>query len=476
MGYDYVIANGLLIGADGEMTGDVAIRGETIAAVGPGLAEAAGERAKIIDATGRLVIPGGVDVHVHLETPFCGTVTSDDWNTGTRAAARGGVTTVINFAIPVGKETLVEAFEHCMAAAHPKACVDYCFHMAITNWDRHGNEMEKMVGMGCPTFKQFMIHASEGWQADDRAIYCALERCRDLGAMLLVHAESARVLDELIARYHTPALMRQFGARLHAETRPNFIEAEAIQRAITWAEATGGPLYVVHMSTAEGADLIKAARERGVDVYAETCAQYLVLDDSAFARPDGHLFACCPQIKKKKDQQRLWRGLQNGEVSVISTDTCTFTRAQKARWEGDWTKIPMGLPGLETLLPIVYTHGVLEGRLTRPEFVATCCTNPAKLMGLYPQKGVIAVGSDADLAIIDPTRMIEVDCATMETNADWNPYQGWALTGFAETTFCRGRRIVDDYRFVGESGWGRWLPREKAGALDGHVPAAVLSR
>ena len=253
-------------------------------------------------------------------------------------------------------------------------------------------------------------------------------------------------------------------------TRPNFIEAEAIQRAITWAEVTGGRLYIVHMSTGEGADHVKSARARGVDVYAETCAQYLVLDDSVFDGPDGHLFACCPQVKKKKDEERLWKGLHDGEVSVISTDTCTFNRAQKARWEGDWTKIPMGLPGLETLLPIVYTHGVLEGRLTTAEFVAKCCTNPAKLMGLYPRKGVIAVGSDADLAIIDPRKRIEVDHRTMETNADWSPYQGWSLAGFAETTFCRGRKIVSDYRFVGESGWGRWLPRDRAGSLGNDWP------
>ena len=208
MDYDVVITNGVLVGAEGETRADVAIRGETIAAVGPGLAAVEPRRAEIVDATGRYVIPGGVDVHVHLELPFCGTVSSDDWNTGTRAAARGGVTTVIDFAIPYGEESLLDAYNNWMARARPKACVDYCFHMAITNWDRHGPEMEKLVGMGCPTFKEFMIYASEGWQSDDRAIYNTLERCRDLGAMLLVHAESSRVLDELIARHHTPELMQ----------------------------------------------------------------------------------------------------------------------------------------------------------------------------------------------------------------------------------------------------------------------------
>jgi dihydropyrimidinase len=465
MAYDTIIINGTVVSPDGQEQVDVAIRGETIAAVGRGLASSGANGAAVIDAAGKLVIPGGLDVHVHLELPFCGTVSSDDWRSGTRAAARGGVTTVIDFAIPYGEQTLEDAFNNWMSKAKAKACVDYCFHIAITNWDRHGSEMAKLVKMGCPTFKEFMIYASEGWQADDRAIYNTLERCKELGAMLLVHAESSRVLDELIARHHTPDLMRTQGAKLHAITRPNFIEAEAIQRAITWAEATGGRLYIVHMSTAEGTDHVKAAQGRGVDVYAESCAQYLVLDDSLFAGPDGHLYACCPQIKKKRDQDRLWQGLDRGEVSVVSTDTCTFTRDQKARWEGDWTKIPMGLPGLETLLPIVFTHGVQKGRLSLSQLVAKCCANPARLMGLYPKKGVIAAGSDADIVIIDPSKTLEVDYKTMETHADWSPYQGWRLSGFAETTFSRGRKIVDQYEFVGESGWGRWLPRERAGSL-----------
>jgi dihydropyrimidinase len=464
MAYDLIIANGTVLHAHGHEKADVAVRGEQIAAVAPGLAQSA-DGAKVIDATGKYVMPGGVDVHVHLELPFCGTVSSDDWRTGTRAAARGGVTTVIDFAIPYGDQSLDDAYHAWLERARPKACIDYAFHMAITNWDRHGPEMVKMVRKGCPTFKEFMIYASEGWQADDRAIYNTLERTRELGAMLLVHAESSRVLDELIARHHNLEEMQKLGARLHAMTRPNFIEAEAIQRAVMWAEVTGGQLYIVHMSTGEGTDIIRAARKRGVNVYAETCVQYLVLEDSVFGGPDGHLFACCPQVKKPKDQERLWQGLDDDDVCVISTDTCTFNRAQKARWEGDWTKIPMGLPGLETLLPLVYTHGVLGKRLTLSQFVAKCSTNPAKIMGLYPRKGVLAAGSDADIVIIDPAKKTTVDYTNMETGADWNPYQGWPLAGFAEQTFSRGKQIVADSLCIGEQGWGRWLPREKAGSL-----------
>jgi len=464
MTYDQIITNGTVVTAKGKQRADVALTGEKITAIGNGLAKKA-PAARIIDATGKFVLPGLLDVHVHLEMPFMGAISADDWNTGTRAAARGGVTTVIDFAIPQGTQTLEQAHQTWLAKAKDKACIDYAWHSVITNWDRHGPEMAAMVALGCPTFKEFMIYKAEGLESDDRALFNALEACHKLNAMLLVHAESARVLDELVARHHTPALMAKYGARLHAMTRPNFIEAEAIARVIKWSEVTGGQLYIVHMSTRDGAKLVRDAQQRGVPVVAETCVQYLVLDDSKFARPDGHLFACCPQIKKKKDQERLWKGLDRGEVSVVSTDTCTFNRTQKGLWNGDWTKIPMGLPGVETMLPLLYTHGVLQGRISLRQLVEKCAANPAKLMGLWGRKGNLAPGFDADIVIIDPKKKIAVDHATMETNADWNPYQGWKLAGFAENTFSRGRQIVDDYKFIGQNGWGQWLPRKQAGKL-----------
>ena len=250
---------------------------------------------------------------------------------------------------------------------------------------------------------------------------------------------------------------------MHTLTSPNFIEAEAIQRAIQWTRVTGGRLFIVHMSTGEGAELVKRAQEDGVNVLAETCAQYLALDDSVFSGKDGHLYATCPQLKKPGDQKRLWQGLKNGEVCSVSTDTCTFNRKQKAMWKGDFTKIPMGMPGLETLLPVVYTHGVLKRRLTVNEFVDKCCTAPAKVMGLFPRKGVLRVGSDADIAIIHPRKTKRVDWRKMETNCDWSPYQGWPLAGFAEHTFCRGRQVVKNYKFVGKNGYGQFIPRGAPG-------------
>ena len=460
MRFDKVVKGGSVVTPGGVVSGDIGITGEKIAAVGPGL-DVTG--ATVIDAAGHLVIPGVLDVHVHLALPFMGAVSSDDYRTGTRAGARGGVTTLIDFAIPYKGDSLSAAADNWHKRAEGNALIDYTFHICVTRWDEHKDQIKGMVDRGFSTFKEFMIYESEGWQSDDRAMFGTLEKMKEYGSMLLVHAESSRVLDELIARHHTPELMKRYGARLHRMTRPNFIEAEAIQRAVTWSEVTGGQLYIVHMSTGQGADIIRAAQERGVPVIAETCVQYLVLDDSMFDRDDGHLFACCPQLKKPADVARLWQGLASGEVSVISTDTCTFTREQKALWQGDWTKIPMGMPGLETLLPLTYTKGVLGGRMSIEQMCRKLSTNPAGIMGLAPKKGAIQVGADADIAIIHPTKTMRVDPTTMETNADWSPYDGWELAGFSRTTLSRGDVIVDDYAVVGKEGRGQWLPRTRAG-------------
>jgi dihydropyrimidinase len=460
MKFDRVVTGGNVVTPGGDFVGDVGIIGEKIAAIGEAL-DTAG--ADVVDAAGHHVIPGVLDVHVHLELPFCGTVSSDDYRSGTRAGARGGVTTLIDFAIPSATGTLADAANAWMAKAAGKSLIDYTFHICITRYNEHKDQIAGMVQRGFTTFKEFMIYESEGWQSDDRALFGTLEQMKEHGAMLLVHAESSRVLDELIARSHTPELMKAHGAVLHATTRPNYIEAEAIQRVVHWSEATGGQLYIVHMSTAEGTEIVADAQRRGVPVLAETCVQYLVLDDRVFAGEDGHLFACCPQLKKPADSARLWRGLRGGEVSVISTDTCTFTREQKAMWEGDWTKIPMGMPGLETLMPLVYTKGVLGGQLSLDQMCQKLSTNPARIMGLAPRKGAIRVGADADLVVIHPTRTHTVVPDEMETNADWSPFEGWELAGFARTTLSRGEVIVDDYTVVGREGRGQWLPRTYAG-------------
>jgi len=458
MKLDTIIANGQLVTADGVVRADLGIRGEKIAAIGPRLAVRC-RGAEVIDARGRYVIPGGIDAHVHLDLPVAGTVTADDYESGTRMAACGGVTTVIDFATPELGESLQQALDNWHARAAGRACVDYAFHMSLTDLARQASEISRMIAAGVPTFKQYMIYP--GLQADDADIFRALELLRDAGGMLLVHAESPRVLDLLVARRHNRAEMRQHGARLHALTRPNFIEAEAVQRVLAWVRATQGPLFFVHLSTAEAVDLVEQARSDGLPVAAETCAHYLVLDDRVFARPDGHLYATCPQVKKPGDRRRLWAGLGEGTLGSVSTDTCSFTWRQKDRWGGDCTRLPMGRPGLETLRPIVYTHGVLRGRLSVVDFVRVCCTNPAQTMGLYPRKGDLRIGSDADVAIIHPTRRRRVDWQRLHSRCDWNPYQGMLLAGFPEHTLCRGQAVVRDGEFVGHSGYGRYLPRRR---------------
>ncbi|MEI7634524.1 MAG: dihydropyrimidinase [bacterium] len=462
---DKIVTRGRVVTPSGVVKADVGIRGGKVAAVGAGLAaNAAG--ARLIDARGCLVLPGVIDAHTHLELSIGpGLVSCDDFLTGTRAAARGGVTTIIDFATPARKaggetyESMSEALDARMKLAEGRAMADYSFHVCITNWESHGREMRAIARRGCPTFKMFTIYADRGLSSDDAAIFRALESARDLGAMITLHAESPSVLALLVGRMHTRALMKKYGARLHAMTRPNFIEAEAVARAVCWSRATACPLHIVHMSTGEGAEIIGKAQARGVRVMAETCPQYLVLDDSVFARRDGHLYACSPQVKKPEDSRRLWEGLRDGEIAMLATDTCAFTRSQKAAWNGDFTRIPMGLPGLETLLPIAYTHGVLKKRLTLERMCACLSENPARIMGLWPQKGAIAPGADADIVIIDPSKTMRVDAQHMETNAGWSPYQGWELAGFPRVTISRGEVIVDDYKVIGREGRGQWLPR-----------------
>ena len=361
-----------------------------------------------------------------------------------------------------------------MKKAEGKSLIDYTFHICITRWDEHKDQIKGMVERGFTTFKEFMIYESEGWQSDDRAIFGTLEKMREHGAMLLVHAESARVLDELIARHHTPELMEKYGARLHPMTRPNFIEAEAIQRVVQWCEATGGQLYIVHMSTGEGADIIRAAQARGVPVLAETCVQYLVLDDSVFERRGRPPLRLLPAGQEAEGRRAPVEGLRDGEVSVVSTDTCTFTREQKAMWEGDWTKIPMGLPGLETLMPLVYTHGVLGGRLTLEEMCRSSA--PIRRRSWDCTRGRArsrSAPTRTSRSSIRPRRGRDPR-PTMETNADWSPYEGWELAGFARTTLSRGEVIVDDYEVVGREGRGRWLPRTTAGLQDARTSEPAL--
>ncbi len=459
---DLIIKNGTIVTASDTYSADVGVRDGKIVSVAQDLT--AGPETQVIEAKGKYVFPGGIDVHVHLQLPFSGTISADDFENGTKAAACGGVTTVIDFAIQSKGHSIMDAVEARRAEADPKVCIDYGLHAAITDWnDKTQAEIKQVIDYGIPTFKMFMIYKNEGWMADDGMLFRALEETAKLGGHIGVHAESAFVLEMLIDRYAKEK--EKWGAYGHTLSRPAFTEVEAIVRAIKWAEVTGGQLYIVHMSTGGGADAVHAAKERGVRVYAETCPQYLLLDDEVFKGKNGHLYATCPQVKKPHDSERLWKGLLNGDVQVVATDTCTFTSEQKAAWNGDFRKIPFGMSGVETMVPLMYTEGVGKRGLTVNQLVALISTNPAKLFGMYPDKGTIAVGSDADLVVFDPEKKVILRAADLQTNCDWSPFEGWKLVGYPSVTISRGVVVAKDGKFVGEVGHGKFLQRKPFGKL-----------
>ena len=454
---DIVIQNGTVVTAEESFRADIGIEKGKIAAVADKIEK---DGARVIDASGKLILPGAIDVHVHFQLPFCGTISADDFENGTKAAACGGVTSVIDFAIQQKGKSLIDAVEARKAEAEGRVCVDYALHAVPTDWnDDTPGEMEKLVAEGISSFKLFMIYAREGMISDDDALFCALETASRLGGIVGVHAESVRVLDLLVDRYHNEKDMKKYGAYCHVLSRPNFIEFEAISRAVTWAEATGGKLYIVHMSTAQGAEIISGARKRGIRVFAETCPQYLLLDDSVFRRDDGHLYATCPQVKSKGDSDRLWEGLASGDISTVATDTCTFNTGQKSMWEGDFTRIPFGLPGVETMLPLMYTYGVGKGKLSIQRLVQLLSTNPAKLMGMYPEKGSLEKNTDADIVVFDPHREVTLSYRNLQTNCDWSPYEGLELKGYPDTTICRGKIVAEQGKFSGDVGFGKFIKR-----------------
>jgi len=461
-----IIKGGTLITESDVFQGDLIMDGGKIVAIGRNFTLKPGT--DVVDARGKYVMPGGIDAHVHFQLPFCGTVSSDDFINGTKAAACGGVTTVIDYAIQVKGRPAMEAVKNRRAEAEGRVCIDYSLHAGLTDWnDNAPRELEQLIDYGIPTIKMFMIYKDQGWMADDFMLYRALEETAKTGAMIELHAESVFVMDGLVKKYHRDC--RKLGAWGHVLSRPSFVEEEAVQRAIKWAEVTGGRVYIVHMSAGASADAVKAGQERGVNVYAETCPQYLLLEDSVFKKKNGHWYATCPQIKKREDADRLWRGVINGEISLIATDTCTFTTKQKAMWHGDFTKIPYGLPGVETMVPLMYTFGVGKRRFSLSRFVQLVSTNPARLHGLYPRKGTLAIGADADVVMFDPKKNFVIKPERLQTNCDWSPYDGWKLTGYPAMTFSRGRLVAREGKFVGEIGWGQFIRREPWGGIEGRI-------
>ena len=451
-----LITNGTIVTAVDQYEGDVLVEDERIAAIGVRLDIRAD---KSIDATGKYVLPGGVDVHTHLDMPFGGTTSADDFESGTIAAAFGGTTSIVDFAIQYKGQTLHHAWETWMRKAESKAVIDYGFHMIMTDLnDQTEQEMDALVCQGVTSFKLFMAYRGV-FMLDDGSIFKALLRTGKNGGMICMHAENGDVIDVLVQRALRAG---QTAPKYHALTRPARAEAEATHRAIALAEIADVPVYIVHLSAAEALEMVAEARDRGLPAYAETCPQYLFLSYDNYEEPDfgGAKYVMSPPLREKAKQALLWQGLAFNDLQCISTDHCPFCmKEQKELGRGDFSKIPNGAPGIETRMSLVYDGGVREGRISLNRFVELISTSPAKIFGLFPRKGTIAPGSDADIVIFDPNRTVTLAAKTLHMKVDYNPYEGRRVTGAADTVLSRGRVVIENGQFAGRAGQGSFLKR-----------------
>ncbi len=457
MGFDTIITNGRVVTATDTFVSDVAINRGKIAAIGDNLPRE--NAAQVIDAAGKYVLPGGIDVHTHLDMPFGGTTSSDDFETGTRAAAFGGTTTLIDFAIQYKGQTLRTAFDAWMEKASGKAVCDYAFHCIITELaDAQLEEMNALVREGVTSFKLFMAYPGV-FMLDDGSIFKALRRTANNGGLVCMHAENGNAIDVIVQQ----ALAEGKKApKYHALTRPTTAEAEATARAIALAEMAGAPVYIVHLSCNDALEKVREARDRGLPVYAETCPQYLYLSIDNFDVPgfEGAKYVFTPPLREKWHQEKLWNGLKRDHLQVVSTDHCPFCfKEQKELGRGDFTKIPNGGPGVEHRMSLIYSGGVAAGRFSVNRFVELVSTTPAKLFGLYPRKGTIAVGSDADLVIFDPNRKHTISAKTHHMRVDYSMFEGIQVSGMPSTVLSRGRVVVDEDKFLGRAGAGEFVKR-----------------
>jgi dihydropyrimidinase len=457
MSFDTIIANGSVVTATDTYTADIAIKDGKIVALGKKLPQQ--NVGSVINASGKMVFPGGIDVHTHLDMPFGGTTSADDFETGTRAAAFGGTTTLIDFAIQYKGQHLRQAFDTWMAKASSKAVCDYAFHCIVTDIsDGQLQEMNSLVGEGVTSFKLFMAYPGV-FMLDDASIFKALQTTAKNGALICMHAENGSAIDVIVQQ----ALAEGKRApKYHALTRPTTAEAEATSRAIALAEMAGAPIYIVHLSCNDALEKVREARDRGLPVYAETCPQYLYLSIENMDTPDfeGAKYVFTPPLREKWHQEKLWNGLKRDHLQVVSTDHCPFCfKEQKELGRDDFTKIPNGGPGVEHRMSLIYSGGVAAGRFSANRFVELVSTTPAKLFGLYPTKGTIAVGSDADLVIFDPRKKHTISAKTHHMRVDYSMFEGIEVTGVPEVVLSRGRVVVERDTFLGRAGQGSFLKR-----------------
>ncbi len=463
-----LISGGTVVNASGPFEADVLVQDELIVALGaPGSATAASwsEGAdRVIDATGQFVVPGAIDGHTHMEMPFGGTYSVDTFETGTRAAAFGGTTTIIDFAIQSKGASLHEGLEKWHDKADGNCAIDYGFHMIVSDVNEQSlKEMDQLVGEGVTSFKLFMAYPGVFYSTDGEILQ-AMQQASSNGATIMMHAENGIAIDVLVAQ----ALARGEGdPKYHGLTRPADLEGEATHRAIVLARVAGAPLYIVHLSASEALEEVVAARDLGQNVFAETCPQYLFLSDDDLARPgfEGAKYVCSPPLRPESYHARLWRGLRTDDLSLVSTDHCPFCfKEHKELGVGNFSKIPNGLPGVEHRLDLIF-QGVHQGEISLARWVEVTATTPALMFGLFPRKGIIAPGSDADIVVYDPHASHVLSAATHHMNVDYSAYEGLEVKGKATTVLSRGSVIVEDDRYVGDAGAGKFLERGLNGCL-----------
>ena len=448
------IKNGTIVTADRTWKADVLVKHDKIIAIGPDL-----HADHELDATGCYVMPGGIDPHTHLEMPFMGTYSSDDFESGTRAAVSGGTTMVVDFCLPSPGQSLLEAIRMWDNKSTRANC-DYSFHMAITWWSEQVfNEMPEVVSKGITSFKHFMAYKGALMVNDDE-MYASFQRCAELGALPLVHAENGDVVASLQQKLLAAG---NNGPEAHAYSRPPEVEGEATNRAIMIADMAGVPLYVVHTSCEQAHEAIRRARQKGMRVYGEPLIQHLTLDESEYAHKDWDHAArrvMSPPFRDKLHQDSLWAGLQAGSLQVVATDHCAFTTEQKRNGVGNFTQIPNGTGGLEDRLPMLWTNGVSTGRLTMNEFVAVTSANIAKILNMYPKKGAIVEGADADIAVWDPEREKTIRARNQQSAIDYNVFEGKKVQGLPRFVLSRGDIVVDDGKVDTRPGHGEFVARE----------------
>jgi dihydropyrimidinase len=450
-----LIKNGRVITAVDDYTADIFIDGETVSTIGKTLDM---EADVVIDASGKIVIPGGIDPHTHMELPFGGTSSSDDFFTGTRAAAHGGTTTIIDFAVQTKGESMTSGVDAWHKKAEGKTCIDYGFHLITTDFeDGDEKEMYRLIDEGISSFKLFMAYPGV-FLADDATIFRAMSAAGKRGGLVCMHAENGIVINEIIKRFLADG---RTAPKYHALTRPTIAEAEGVHRAIAIAEMAESPVYIVHLSCTDALNQVRQARDRGIPAFAETCPQYLFhsIDDYGDGW-DGAKFVMTPPLREKHNCGELWKGLKMDDLQVISTDHCPFCmKEQKELGLGDFTKIPNGAPGVENRLALIYNGGVVENRISLNRFVELTSTAAAKMFGMFPKKGTIAIGSDADIVIFDPNGETTFGVEHEHMNVDYSSYEGWKITGKVETVLSRGRVVIENGEHTGKQGDGQFIKR-----------------